>query len=472
MTVDFASIRAGLADLPRADNHMPGARVDPSLILPISSHRAALDPDRALVVANRGMGKSFWAHALADPVARDVAAKRFGELGTTDAEIGFNASDRTSSIAPTPTALNDALKATDADSVWRAVLVRASGDRTIPPGFSDLARWVQSNGERVDDLLTALDDRVAASGRKFVIVFDALDRLAPDWDTTRRLTTALLRRALAVRSFRALRIKLFMRRDQFEDDELFAFADGSKIKNTRVDLTWTSMDLYRLLFERLAQSGKSASAFANLRASVATVLPFDSDVAPDVPKLLIDAIAGEFMGADKKRGRTFSWLPLHLSDANGETSPRTFLTAWREAAHHGAPPAGRAVDHLGILEGVRKASEDRLVELKEDYWWIDPALRPLRGEMVPMDRERLESLWRSNQTAEQIAKPPKTRGLPPIQLVEGTVNREGALVQALSAIGVMEIRANGKINVPDIFRVEAGIKRKGGVKPPRGRRDA
>jgi hypothetical protein len=34
----------------------------------------------------------------------------------------------------------------------------------------------------------------------------------------------------------------------------------------------------------------------------------------------------------------------------------------------------------------------------------------------------------------------------------------------------METRSTGKIDVPDIFRVEARIKRKGGVKPPlRGR---
>lgn len=36
-------------------------------------------------------------------------------------------------------------------------------------------------------------------------------------------------------------------------------------------------------------------------------------------------------------------------------------------------------------------------------------------------------------------------------------------------VGVMEERANGKINVPDIFRVEAEILRKGGVAVPKRR---
>jgi hypothetical protein len=57
--------------------------------------------------------------------------------------------------------------------------------------------------------------------------------------------------------------------------------------------------------------------------------------------------------------------------------------------------------------------------------------------------------------------------LPPVQLADPGVPPEKALVLALQTIGVLEIRSNGKVNVPDIFRVEAGILRMGGVKPPR-----
>jgi hypothetical protein len=81
-----------------------------------------------------------------------------------------------------------------------------------------------------------------------VLVFDALDRLGPDWQTKRVQTTALLQRALAARSYRSIRLKLFMRRDQFEDPLLFRFADGSKISNQRVDLLWSASELYTLLF--------------------------------------------------------------------------------------------------------------------------------------------------------------------------------------------------------------------------------
>jgi hypothetical protein len=46
-------------------------------------------------------------------------------------------------------------------------------------------------------------------------------------------------------------------------------------------------------------------------------------------------------------------------------------------------------------------------------------------------------------------------------------DNQDALLQTMTQIAVMEERANGKINVPDIFRVEAEILRKGGGAVPR-----
>jgi hypothetical protein len=469
--IDFAAIREGLRALPRTDNVLPGQVISPAEIVVVGEHRAALDVDRALVVGNRGMGKSFWAHALASPDARARVATdlRMPDLRTTDVRIGFNASER--DAAPSPAVLGEALaRYGDADIVWRAGLIRAvlPGARSIPPSFFELIQWVRDDVERAERLLGEADDAIAASGRRLLVVFDALDRLGSDWRTTRALTRALLRRALAVRSYRAIRLKLFMRTDQFSDASLFDFPDGSKIKNTRVDLRWSSGDLYTLLFERLSRSSEASAPFEALRARVVAWRLLGREVGPEGAKAIVDAIAGEFMGADRKRGRVFTWLPQHLADAYGDTSPRTFLTAWREAARsEGAPPAGRAVDHLGLLEGVRKASADRMQELREDYFWIDAALAPLRGQMVPMDRATLEALWRADDTAARILQQSRVEvGLPPVQLDEAA-DPAAALLAALRSIGVMESRTTGKIDVPDIFRVEAEIKRKGGVKPPR-----
>jgi hypothetical protein len=314
--------------------------------------------------------------------------------------------------------------------------------------------------------MTRTDAKLVASGQKLLVVFDALDRLGDSWQTVQDLTRGLLKQTLKMNSYRAIRMKLFMRIDQFSDRSLFNFPDASKVQNNRVDLFWRDIDLYGLLLMRLSRSDAARTLERLIPTKQALREAFER---PERQKQVIDAIAGEFMGTDAKRGRVYTWLPLHLADAFMHTSPRTFLTVWREAGRHTPAPKDRVVDHLGIAEGVRKASEDRLHELKEDYWWISAALAPLRDELVPMPLDELKELWRQQGTAKSIMRESSTtKRLAPVQLVATDPrDQEAALVSALQAIGVLEIRSNQKINVPDIFRIEAQIKRKGGVKPPR-----
>lgn len=474
---DFAAIRRGLASLPRTSHHGPSDSVEPAQIVVVPYHRPALDPDRALVVGNRGMGKSFWTRALANPATLAHVAKTFPELKLVEVVVGFDASERVEEVAPNENAIQQALKdGRNPDSLWRAVLVRVAKEKggTVPDGFSkdrrlsSQARWVDEHQENVDAILTALDDIYFKRKKKLVVVFDALDRLGSDWASKRLLVRSLVQRALAARSYRSIRLKLFMRRDQFEDPLLFQFPDGSKISNQRVELRWSPTELYTLLFSTLARDPLAGCALEKIKADLSLESYVDTS---ERHRLLVEAIAGEFMGTNHKRGRVFTWLPLHLSDARGETSPRTFLTAWREAALHEPPPERLALDHRGIQWGVSKASGDRVSELREDYPWIERALAPLRGEHVPMDAKALVGLWRRKKTASEILRLAGSENyLPPVNLSAAASagdDLDDALISDLAAIGIVEVRPNEKINVPDIFRLAAGIKRRGGVATPR-----
>jgi hypothetical protein len=473
---DFAAIREGLRGLDPDPSVNASTSIDPKQIVVVQRHRAALDPDRSLVIGNRGVGKSFWTQVLADPQARAVVAKSFGELATVDVTIGFNNPTRAEAVAPTKRVINQVFAASsDAEALWDAVLLRAARFHgvVVPDSLprDDLASevaWVQANGESVDRILTALDDQCTRKKKKLILVFDALDQLGTDWASKRTLTTGLLKRAFDARSYHSLRLKLFMRRDQFEDPQILKFPDASKLANARVDLLWNPTELYTLLFQWLASVQPSLEAFSRLQTTLRVSAKRGTD---DDHKALVDAIAGEFMGATKKRGRVFSWLPLHLSDARAETSPRTFLTAWREAALTEPAPPRRAVDHRGLHAGVRKASSARVAELEQDYNWIPLALNPLRKQLVPIERAALIRLWKNNATAEKILSESRARNeesaqLPPV-LLDGAHTSKGdleeALIKDLAAIGIVEERPNGKINIPDIFRLEFEIGRKGGV---------
>lgn len=319
-------------------------------------------------------------------------------------------------------------------------------------------------------VLSDLDRQLSVRQQHLLVVFDALDRLGRDWQSIRDLSRALLRLSVGLQSFRFIRVKIFMRVDQFSDRELFKFQDSSKIRNDYVNLVWQPGELYDLLLFEILRNAQAKTdleeAATKIGAMAALPIGGSSRAHLDLQRQLINRLAGEFMGSNRKRGLVYTWVPLHLSDAANTCSPRTFLTAWKKAAEHVPAPLDRAVDHLGLLDGVRSASHARLNELYEDYEWIRPSLEALKRQFVPMSRDQLLQLWLEKRVIESIKSSADGQvAQVPASLTEGS--ELDALLEAMKSVAVMEERGNGKINVPDIFRVEVGILRKGGVAVPK-----
>ncbi|WP_147250293.1 hypothetical protein [Bradyrhizobium sp. MOS003] len=189
-------------------------------------------------------------------------------------------------------------------------------------------------------------------------------------------------------------------------------------------------------------------------------------------RAIFNLIAGEFMGADRRRGRTYTWVIDHLADAFHETTPRSFLIALRKAAQTRINPKVTPIDHLGIREGVQAASTVRVDQLGEDYPWIKTVLDDLEGLEVPCPPDAFVKRWRSQGTVTRVNQVARRSSRPgPIGL-EGTLGHSAAeevLLDALKSIGVVEERSGDRINMPDLFRVAAKIKRRGGVRPPTAR---
>lgn len=487
MFFDHEAIREGLRALPASASQHAGQAPLPEEIFFPNSHANALDVDRTIVVGNRGAGKSFWAHSLVEAATRALIADVYKKLSikNDEAVFGFRGADA-DEIAPSKELLAQArtLQVSD-ETIWRAVLLRAVAPRlaiNIHEDFLELVRWCHTKIEEQQRTLRIADNQLLSARKKLIVVFDALDKLGDSWSDIRPLTGGLLRFALAAKSFRAIKIKIFMRPDQAQSRDLFLFPDLSKLVNERVDLKWTPRDLYGLLFFELLRRTELNAAMRSLLQSFAhypkedgsrILLPSELISDEVLQKRIFDKIAGPFMGNDATRGRTYSWVPLHLADANDETTPRVFLKALREAAHHEPAPPDRSIDHLGIKVGVQKASESRLLELQEDYPWVSLALQPLRGTEVPAEPRQFKTLWKKHGTVAAIqAGQQRRQWLAPLEFEIADLldhDLETALMNTLREIGVLEQRANGKINVPDIFRVDAGIKRRGGVKPPRRR---
>jgi len=195
-----------------------------------------------------------------------------------------------------------------------------------------------------------------------------------------------------LRPYRRLRVRCFLREDQIDEGRVANFPDASKVLASKVDLAWPRTDLYGLLWQHAANiEDPSAQAFREMARSHRVILSpvsagdievwrMSSDGSPGDPQReLFHTLTGDWMGTDRRRGFPYTWIPSHLADAHGRTSPRTFLAALKKAAEDTRqryPDHPRVLNHESIKRGVQEASTIRVREVKEDHPWVDLLMKP------------------------------------------------------------------------------------------------
>jgi len=482
-------LRAALPEATDADTLAPTL---PTLFTP-DTHRVALAPDVSVVRAGRGAGKTVWFSALLDPRLREAAAESydmpqvrrirpfrgFGAQIAPDSYPGWRTLDQLLRERPG--------RGDGTEQIWDAVLLTALGCPEIRgTSWKRKVAWVRDNPEARDRTLRAADREAETSGQTVLLLFDALDRLHPCRRTADTVAAGILRLALDLRlGTRNLRAKVFIRPDMFSGVQL-RFPDASKLTGNAADLTWTSTNLYGLLFHRLGNAdGPRAEEFRGRfpewrpsDASGNRFLP-PSDLVADHrrQKVLFEALAGPYMGAGHRKGHTYTWLPNHLVDGLGQVSPRSFLSALREAVSTtGTEYTGHpfALHHEGIRRGVQQASRIRVDEIAEDIPWVVDAVRALEGMQVPAEARDIEDRWRQRDLESTLRRTSRDPVPPEGGQEAGTDDGEvragprdpgdpRALIEELRELGVMRTRADGRLDLPDVYRIAFGLGRRGGV---------
>lgn len=477
---DTAKARAALIDLP--DETSYGGTPDPKQVYLPRSHLRATNLDVALVTGMRGAGKTFWWSALRQPAVRRLvgAADPLSALSeTTEVRSGFGAKTEPDDY-PSTNLLPRLMQNVEPKAVWRTVLAwhLAPGGHPLrgKADWRDRVAWVEAEPEAVDRLLHERDAALDRENGHFLVLFDALDRCADDRRDVYRAIRGLLQAALDVRPYRRLRMKIFLRSDQMDEARIADFPDASKILSSRVDLDWPRRELYGLLWHVLGNGAHGAFFREFLGGDWKPAGPNGED-AFQMPRALADedqqreifpGIAGPWMGANLRRGSTYPWIPTHLGDTEGRASPRSFLAALREAARdtdERYPDHDRALHYDSIKRGVQKASAIRVREIKEDYPWVHRALEPLSGLSVPCPFGDIEERWRERDVIDRLAS-----GAPDdeVKLPPPNIDRDAAgLREDLEALRIFHRMYDGRVNIPDVFRVGYGLGRKGGVKPVR-----
>lgn len=478
--------RALLEALP--ENDQPGATPskDVGFTYVPPSHARALDPNQTLVEGIRGAGKSFWWAALASKPHRDYVASVFPEarIGTNlDISQAFGP-QLPPRQAPGKDTLAQLADAFEPRQIWRAVVATHLDFPSPFPAdgkWREKVQWVSDNPEDYDELFYRADEALANHGKQRLILFDALDRLADDWPRIRPLARALLQLALDLRASRAIRAKLFVRPDMLEDREILAFPDSSKL--TKIALTWRRVDLYALLFQCLGNAPTDGAVFREHSETAfgfawnqdadshAWILPNRLRTDDDIQKQVFHAMAGPAMASGPsghKRGFPYTWLPNHLLDGRDQVSPRSFCAALRHAVQVDSPEDWPYPLHFKAIQtGVQEASRIRVNEMtSEDYPWVHLLMDPLRGKVtVPCAPEEIANLWASSgvmkQLGDRLAHQNTAVKLPPRHLDEGSTG----LFADLKDLGLIQPLSDGRIQMPDVYRIAFGLGRRGGVRP-------
>lgn len=482
---DFHALRQAIAAIPAdVSNDAVGENV-PKLedMFAPETHAAALDSGAPIVVGARGAGKSFWSGVLGQDATRNAAAKAYPNLGLDRVKVSFGFTGGVGgSQGVTTEMLNSVVKpdatSDSAKAFWWATILRAAakGANENPLSFKD-AVAVSMDWEARGVLLDRFEEYYRSNALTLLVVYDALDTMATTWPRRRLLTEALLEVVWAMRAYRRIKVKLFLRPDQIDDDAL-RFVELPKLRTGAVRLTWSKADLYGLLYARLIltpiDNGKLAfeRLLKNLGISTARQEKILARQWPLAHKLedqsqVMEVLAGPYMGDGvngHKKGKTYDWPIKHLADAFAEVTPRSFLGLMIAASKYGGVSDDRAITPEGIRHGLRAASKTRVDQLHQEFLWIKGVLAPLAGLLLPQDDKEVFKAWRKTKTLEQLIVDTKMNNyLPPFEVEKGTSERD--IFLALERIGVMFSRKDGRLDMPDLFRVAAKLLKKGGTTP-------
>ena len=480
-----AGIRRALEGLPSGTSHGDETPALAEVYFP-QSHLKALHPDVAVVTGMRGAGKTFWWRALQEAGVRQLIGERHERAQIrqdTELRTGFGV-PHAGDHYPSKDVLNQLLgEGLDPRQAWRTVQAWQLAPQEHPvkqqAGWLARARFVCDNPEAIDGVFAKRDQELDRQGRHLVVIYDALDRSADDWRTMYRLIRGLLQTALDMRSYRRIRVKMFLRSDQFAPASIGDFPDASKLLSSAVELTWPRRELYGLLWHLLGNAPNPPKPIREIVSGgdAGSISADDCGVWQVPPELVFDegrqrgafhTLAGEWMGKGPRRGFPYTWIPNHLGDVEGKVSPRSFIAALRAAAEHSGerhPRHEYALHYDSIKLGVQTASGIRVAELREDYPWVDSLLQALQGMTVPCHFNEIEKRWKERQTLPRLLGDIEQQDvkLPPSRIKDGA---EG-LREDLESLSVFQRMHDGRVNIPDVFRVGYGLGRRGGVRPVR-----
>ncbi|MCI9137813.1 MAG: hypothetical protein HFH48_09675 [Lachnospiraceae bacterium] len=469
--------------------------------LPLRSYSKLADQRIFLITGGRGSGKTELFRILTscgglDHVISQKDRRRYTNLGKSIFLTAYAARGPEAKTFPTSNVCDDLLKYEKPDnlnSFWGGLLcsvilqkfqneegIRQLADQYFAPAVkenleknsSEISGWwkaVDAEKEKWESFLDKADSYFKEKDLCVFLAYDELDRVCGNYEDLFVFIRSLLDFWYRHNSrYTNLKAKIFLRSDLYNAKAL-GFVDASKMGAYRFELNWNTTALYQLLVKRLANLG--IGELVSYLKDVPELLRAEENQAlgymPGDSEQAFEAFAvkliGRYMGNNAKRGASYTWVPNHIQDANGEMAPRAFLKCFAFAAedtlYHRDDLPKLESDRLLLptrLQGaIAKVSRDRVQELtEEEYQWMKNLIRLLDKKTMLMSQEEfLSYLTPENWPDEERNKLPGKTGM--------------EILDALLTLGIFMKTTDGRINVPEIHLHGFGLKRKGGIRRPK-----
>ena len=201
-----------------------------------------------------------------------------------------------------------------------------------------------------------------------------------------------------------IRFKIFLREDIWNR---LIFDNKSHFTGRDIILQWTRVDFLRLALRQSIQS----PYFKDL---VNRFSPIAEDAIDQTTEDAIDKALELLWGSRRRTGNKAKyvsrWVYERLTDSSGTTFPRSLsilLTGAKEQelSYQGKssiqPPTDRLLRSKSLEIGLKKASEKRCDEIKEEYRHLIKFFDSLKQKSALLPKEELHSIWQ--ESAQDIA---------------------------------------------------------------------
>jgi cellulose biosynthesis protein BcsQ len=262
--------------------------------------------------------------------------------------------------------------------------------------------------EIVNDAINIIiHEQAKNKSQKIWVLYDDLDEDFPEAGEVRQSALSglfQLVQSCDANRLTEIRFKIFLREDIWNR---LIFDNKSHFHGRDIILQWTRVDFLRLALRQSIQSPK----FKNFvdRFSPIAVDSIDQSTEDAIDKAL-ELLWGSRRRTVNQAKYVSRWVYERLTDSSGTTFPRSLsilLTGAKEQelSYQGKPSIQTPIDRLlrskSLEIGLKKASEKRCDEIKEEYRHLTKFFDSLKQKSALLPKDELHSIWQ--ESAQDIA---------------------------------------------------------------------